>query len=147
MEYEYSFKVNSLDKYIEYCENNNYKKISNKYEKVIIFRNINNTIARITFDNKNIYLDFKEDKLSGDVLIERKETSKITVDNYENILKLLEFLGYKEDNTLERNRTLYKKDNVIFELDSYINPEIVYVVSIEGDKNNVDMIYTEVNNL
>ena len=41
----------------------------------------------------------------------------------------------------------FEENNVIFELDSYINLEIVYVVSIEGDKNNIDMIYTEVNNL
>ena len=147
MEYEYSFKVSSLDNYIKYCENNNYEKLSDTYEKVIIFRNINKTIARLTFHNKNIYLDFKEDKLSDEALMERKETPKIVVDNYDNILKILEFLDYKEDNTLERNRIVYKKDSVILELDSYIKPEIVNIVSLEGDKIIVDKVYDELKNL
>ena len=147
MEYEYSFKVSRLDKYIEYCENNSYKKISQKYEKVIIFRNINKTIARITFDNEKIYLDFKEDKLSNNVLNERKETPKIIIDNYNDVLKILNFLEYKEDNTLERNRIVYEKNNVIFEFDSYILPEKAYVVSLEGDKVIVDKIYNEIMNL
>lgn len=134
MEYEYSFKVTSLNKYIEYCIDIDYKKISDSYEKVIVFRNVNKTIARLTIDNKNIYLDFKEDKLSSDVLIERKETPKVVIDNYDNVLNILDFLNYKEDNIIERNRIVYKKDNVVFELDSYIKPLKTYVVSIERYK-------------
>ena len=147
MEYEYSFKVNSLDKYIKYCENNSYEKISEKYEKVIILRNINKTIARLTFDNEKIYLDFKEDKLSEEALIERKETPKIVVDNYDNILKILEFLGYKEDNLIERNRMVYKNDFIIFELDSYFKPKTVSVVSLEGSKDITDKVYNEIKNI
>ena len=147
MEYEYSFKVSSLDNYIKYCENNDYKKLSDTYEKVIIFRNINKTIARLTFHNKNIYLDFKEDKLSAEALIERKETPKVVIDNYDSILKILEFLGYKEDNVIERNRIEYKKDSVIFELDSYIKPETLCVVSLEGNKNITDKVYNEIKNI
>jgi len=94
-----------------------------------------------------IYLDFKEDKLSNNVLNERKETPKIIIDNYNDVLKILNFLEYKEDNTLERNRIVYKKNNVIFEFDSYILPEKAYVVSLEGDRNIVNEIYNEIKNL
>lgn len=121
--------------------------ISQKYEKIIIFRNINKTIAWITFDNEKIYLDFKEDKLGNNVLNERKGAPKIVIDNYDNVLKILEFLECKVDDTIERNRIVYKKNNVIFELDFYIKPEKAYVVSLEGDRNIVDKIYNEIKNL
>ena len=72
MEYEYSFEVKSLDKYTQYCENNGYKKVSQKKEKRIIYRNDNKTIARITIeDDKDVLLDFKDDILSEEVLIEK----------------------------------------------------------------------------
>lgn len=71
----------------------------------------------------------------------------IIIDNYNDVLKILNFLEYKEDNTLERNRIVYEKNNVIFEFDSYILPEKSYVVSLEGDKVIVDKIYNEIMNL
>lgn len=121
MEYEYSFEVESLDKYIEYCENNNYEKISEKKERRIIYRNENSTIARITVENeRGSFLDFKDDILNNEVLIERRETPKLYIENMETILKILDFLNYKKDITLERNRIVYRKGKVTFELDIYI---------------------------
>ena len=53
-------------------------------------------------------------------------------------------LEYKKDIELSRIRMVYKKDNVIFEIDSYNSPEIMYVVAVEGDKEEVDKVYKEI---
>lgn len=148
MEYEYSFEVKSLDKYIEYCEKNNYKKVSQKKEKRIIYRNENKTIARITIENdKDALLDFKDDILNGEVLIERRETPKLYIKDMYTVLKILEFLKYNKDNVLDRERIVYKKDGVTFELDSYNEPRKSYVVAIEGEKEETDKVYKDVTNL
>ena len=142
MEYEYSFEVKSLDKYIEYCENNGYKKVSQKKEMRIIYRNENKTIARITIeDDKDALLDFKDDMLGDQVLIERRETPKLYIEDMNTILKILEFLKYNKDNVLKRERIVYKKGGVTFELDSYSVPRKSYVVAIEGKKEEVDKVY------
>ena len=39
MEYEYSFKVKSLDIYIDYCKNNNYEKTEENIQTRILYRN------------------------------------------------------------------------------------------------------------
>ena len=144
MEYEYSFEVKSLDKYIEYCENNNYKKVSQKKEKRIIYRNENKTIARITIeDDKDALLDFKDDILNDQVLIERRETPKLYIDDMNTVLKILEFLKYNKDNVLERERVVYEKGGVSFELDTYSAPRKSYVVAIEGKKEEADKVYKE----
>lgn len=145
MEYEYSFEVKSLDKYIEYCKNNNYEEISTKKEIRTIYRNENKTMARITIeDDKDAFLDFKDDILNDEVLIERRETPKLYIDNMDTILSMLDFLNYTKDNTLDRKRTVYKKGNVTFELDLYKEPRETCVVAIEGEKNEVDKVYKEV---
>lgn len=144
MEYEYSFEVKSLDKYIEYCENNGYKKVSQKKEKRIIYRNENKTIARITIeDDKDALLDFKDDILSEEVLIERRETPKLYIDDMNTVLKILEFLKYYKDNVLERERIVYQKGEVNFELDTYSEPRKSYVAAIEGEKEEADKVYKE----
>ena len=148
MEYEYSFEVKSLDKYIEYCENNNYEKISEKKEIRIIYRNENKTMARITVeDDKDAYLDFKDDILNDEVLIERRETPKLHIDNMETILKMLDFLKYTKDNTLDRKRIVYKKGLVTFEFDVYKEPRETCVVAIEGEREETDKVYKEVTSL
>ncbi len=148
MEYEYSFKVNDINKYINYCKDNNYEFIEETKQSRTIYRNPNKTMARITIkeNNGNITkcLDFKEDKLSDAVLIERKESSAIEFDSISNAESILDFLDYKKDNTLIRKRTVFKKNGVKFELDDYIEPEISYVVAIEGNKEEVDKVYQEV---
>ena len=80
MEYEYSFNVSDIKEYVNYCENNNYVLKSNARQIVTIYRN-NGLIARITKDihkNKTTYsLDFKEDKLSDEDLVVRKESKNL----------------------------------------------------------------------
>ena len=56
-EYEDSFKVKSIDPYINYCEENNYIKKSSIKENRIVYHNDNlkHVIARITTkENKKI---------------------------------------------------------------------------------------------
>ena len=148
MEYEYSFEVNSFNKYIDYCRRHKYTLVSQDKETRIIFRKEDKTIARITIkDNGNEihkYLDFKEDKLSDEVLIERRESKKLEFENDDEVLSILDFLGYREDNQLVRNRTVYTKKNVKFELDEYIEPSKSLVVAIEGNKKEVDIVYNEI---
>ena len=56
---------------------------------------------------------------------------------------MLEVLGFYENANNTRIRYVYKKDNVIFELDDYIIPEMK-VVAIEGSKEEVDKVYSEI---
>ncbi len=144
-EYEYSFEVKELKPYIDYCLTNGYIFKSDSSQKRILYRNENKTLARITYDKINgkttKKLDFKDDKLSNEDLIVRRETLPIEFENDEAILSILEFLNYKEDNFLIRERLEYEKDGVKFELDSYIYPRKTYVVAIEGDRNLVDGVY------
>lgn len=148
MEYEYSKKVDNLDKYIKYCIDNEYNLKEKINQTRIIYRKNDNTIARITINkidnNETKTLDFKEDKLSNEELIVRSESLPITFTKDENILSILDFLGYKKDNTLKRIRYVYEKDNVTFELDEYTYPEHTFVVSLEGNKNITDNIWNEI---
>ena len=139
MEYEYSYKVSNLKEYIDYIEKNYTFKSSNK-EKRVIYRNDNNTNARITYINNEMYLDFKENKLSGDDLIERKESKSIKFDNLENCEDILHFLGYKKDNSMVRTRTIYEGENIKFEIDEYTEPIEAFVLSFEGEKSICDKV-------
>ena len=150
-EYEYSFKVNDLDKYIDYCQTNGYELFEETNQLRTIYRNRNKTIARVTINEKEGLttkkLDFKDDILSDSVLIERRESLPIEVSNDEAVESILDFLNFKKDNTLKRVRIVYKKDNVTFELDTYETPEKTFVVAIEGEKEEVDKVYEEVMNI
>lgn len=144
-EYEYSFEVKDLKPYIEYCVKNDYTLKSKSSQKRILYRNNNKTLARITHENINNKvtkkLDFKDDKLSNEDLIIRRETLPIEFEDDKAIASILEFLGYKEDNYLVRERWEYEKDGVKFELDNYTYPQNTCVVAIEGEKEKVDEVY------
>ena len=60
---------------------------------------------------------------------------------------MLEILGYHKDKTLKRRRFVYKKGEVKFEIDEYLEPEQCYVVAIEGENEAVDSVYDEVSSL
>lgn len=141
MEYEYSFKVTSLSKYISYCINNNYEKLEESAEIRTLYFNKNKR-ARLTTKSNITYLDFKEDLKTSNTLKVSKETIPLKVDNIDSVNSILEFLEYKKDHTIKRKRAVYKKNNVIFELDSYTEP-IMLVVAIEGLKEEVDLVYKE----
>lgn len=150
MEYEYSFNVKDIRGYVDYCKEHSYELMSDTRQIRTIYRN-NGLMARITQDiahNKKIYtLDFKEDKLNNNDLIIRKESKKIVFDNISNCENILEFLEYKKDNTLDRTRYVYEKGNVEFEIDIYSKPTKTFVVAIEGKKNEVDKVFSDLEDL
>ena len=105
-------------------------------------------MARIT---KNIYknseveiLNFKDDNLSDNVLKVSRESKDLLIDdkNREFVKSLLEILELNETKKLVRKRYVYINNNVIFEIDKYIEP-VMNVVAIEGNKDEVDNIYDE----
>ena len=148
MEYEYSFKVDNLDKYINYCISNNYELVEESSQTRTLYRNSNGTIARITTkeknNNKKTYLDFKDDNDSDEILKVSRETIplEVTDENKKAINSILDILEYKKDKILIRNRVVYKKNGVTFEIDDYKLPKMK-VVAIEGIKEEVDIVYKE----
>ena len=148
-EYEYSFEVNDLKLYIDYCEKNNYTLISSNQETRDLYTNNSKILARLTKNSDNVILDFKDENDSNETLKERRESIPLCVKESEinKINSILEILDYKLIKHLERNRRVYKKDNVKFELDDYIYPEVNHVVAIEGNKEEVDKVYNELNQI
>ena len=149
-EYEYSIKVKDIEPFINYCKENNYELINKTVQKRILYRNNNKILARVTtiedVESKNVFLDFKDENESDNILKVSRESGKIDVtDNMnfvKNILSMLEFDFYKE---LYRVRYIYVKNNVKFEIDKYIKPEMK-VVGIEGNKEEVDKVYKVLEN-
>ena len=82
-EYEYSFKVKSIDPYIKYCEENGYTKEEETTQNRTLYRNVNKTMARITSKTKNgktkTVLDFKDDNQADVVLKVSRETIPLEV--------------------------------------------------------------------
>lgn len=148
-EYEYAKKVRSLKKYINYCEENGFTLKEKTSQIRVIYRKSDKTMARITTNEvngiKKKSLDFKEDKLSNDELIIRKESKAIEFTDEEAVISILDFLGYEKDNTLDRTRYVYTKKDAVFELDEYVKPNKSCVVSLEGKKEIVDKIWMDLN--
>lgn len=75
-----------------------------------------------------------------------RESGEIEVtNNMEFVNSLLEMLKFKFHKKLTRKRYVYEKDNVKFEIDDYKVPK-AKVVAIEGDKLEVDKVYSEIKN-
>lgn len=147
-EYEYSFKVKDIKPFIDYCINNNYQK-NKEYEQTrLLYKNGGKVMARITkntYENEVIeVLNFKDDNTNDSILKISRETKDlvITDENRSFVESLLEILDLKETKKLVRKRYVYKKDNVLFELDNYSNPKM-NIVAIEGIKSEVDIVYNE----
>ena len=150
MEYEYSFKVNDINPYINYCIEKGFEKIKEYNQTRTLYTSSNNILARITSQEENgvinTVLDFKDDNDSDEILKVSRETIPLTVNenNKESIISILDILGYTIKKELIRKRYVFKKDNVIFEIDDYTSPEIMHVVAIEGEKEEVDKVYNEI---
>lgn len=119
----------------------------------VLYKNPDRILARITTqenkDNVVTSINFKDENESDDILKTSRETSSlnITEENKEFIMSMLDMLEFNKFKTLERKRHVYKKNNAKFEIDEYSAPEEMYVVAIEGEKEEVDSIYEEVNKL
>lgn len=154
IEYEHSFKVDSIQPIIEYCRKNKYKEVfvikqnrivyENSFNSKIIARlttEVNNGVETTTFDCKNV-----QDKKS-DLNISMESIPMIVTDeNREQILSILSTLSFKEVANNLRVRYVFEKGNIKFEIDEYIRPEMK-VVAIEGEKEEVEKVYAEVKNL
>ena len=144
-EYEYSFKVKSIKKYLDYCENNGYinKSISTQNRKVYENKNNRKIIARITKNtidgNEETLLDFKNSTHKENELKISLESVPIKLgdSNIDNYISLLELLEFELVADLYRTRYVYIKDDVEFEIDEYTSPKM-NVIAIEGEKNKVD---------
>ena len=149
-EYEYSFKVKDIKPYISYCKDNGYEVISDSSQIRELYRNPNKTLARITTNMTDEYnekvLDFKDDNMSYETMKISRETIPLKIEKYNEkaVYSILEMLGYKKDKVLNRKRIVFKREEVIFELDSYTSPEEMFVVAIEGNSEKVDLVYEEV---
>ena len=147
-EYEYSFKVKDIEPFIKYCLDNNYID-EDEYEQTrTLYKNGGKIMARIT---KNCYkdreveiLNFKDDNLDNNILKVSRETKDlvITDENRDFVKSLLDILELTDEKKLIRKRYVYKKNNVVFEIDEYTEPKM-NVVAIEGNKDEVDSIYNE----
>jgi len=148
-EYEYSFMVESIDPYTNYCESNNYTLEKSNYQIRELFKNTNKILARITTEitkNEESYiLDFKDDNDTELLVKEARETVplKFNKENRNSIDSMLQILDFRKEKILKRKRKTYEKDKVVFEIDEYLEPEICYVVAIEGEKQAVDKVYQE----
>ena len=150
MEYEYSFKVNDIKPYINYCKENGFEKIKEYSQTRTLYTCGNNILARITKQEEkgvtSTVLDFKDDNDSDETLKVSRETIPLVVndENKEAIMSMLDIFGYKIKKELIRKRYVYKKEDTTFEIDDYTSPEIMHVIAIEGEKEQVDKVYNEV---
>ena len=148
IEYEYSYEVKNLAPYIDYCKANGFKLVEQYKQQRTIYRNKNKTMARITInENDGIIskqLDFKEDNLTDEILSQKRESIPLSYTDDKAVDSILDFLGYSKDNTLIRNRYVYIKENVKFELDEYTQPRITSVLGLEGNKIEVDKIFEKI---
>lgn len=153
-EYEYSFQVESIKPYINYCEKNQYLKKSEVTQNRIVYRNKKdeNIIARITTTfkdgNKETFFDFKNvDKNHNFLKISNESIPlKVTEENEESIYSILKVLNFYEGANNIRTRYVYEKKDVTFEIDEYKKPEM-QVVAIEGKREEVDKVYKEISSI
>ena len=144
IEQEYSFKVTNIKPFIKYCKDNDFKKIEKTEQVRTLYKKEDKTMLRLTVKKSGRKvikeMDFKQDILSDDVYIERKESLPITYEDDEAVNSIIDFLGYKKDIELVRTRYVYEKNKVKVEIDDYNSPEEMLVVSVEG--NDAEKLYS-----
>ncbi len=151
-EYEYSFNVLDIKPYLNYCKQNGYilKSIKKQNRKVYECIDNRSKIARITttwddLGNAETVLDFKNVTKSKDDLNVSNEskTLKVTDENRDAILSILETLNFKQSADNTRTRYVYVSNDIKFEIDDYLSPNKP-VVALEGKKSIVDKAYLEI---
>lgn len=146
MEKEYSFKILDIKPFIKYLKENNFILKEETNQIRTLYKRKDNIMLRITINEQDNIIkkefDFKEDKLSNNDYTERKETKSISYEDDEIINSIIDIFNYKKDTELKRKRIVYKKDNIIVEIDSYITPYNDIVFSIEGE--NIKELYFDI---
>jgi len=138
-EYEYSFKVKNIKDFLDYCENNNYKKQEEYFQTRTLYKNGGAIMARITeneYEEKSEkILNFKDDNLNDKILKTSRESKDLIInkDNEDFVMSLIEILNLNTKKVLKRKRYVYEKENVKFEIDEYVEP-LMNVIAIEGKK-------------
>ena len=153
-EYEYSFIVKDIKPYIEYCEKNGYAKTAEVKQNRVVYQNkySDKIIARITteWDNGKVstVLDSKSIDIADNDLKVSQESKEIVVtsDNKDAIISMLETMGFYVSANNTRNRLVFEKDNIKFEIDDYTEP-VMKVVAIEGEREAVNAVYSVVKDL
>ena len=154
LEYEYSFNVASILPYIEYCNKNGYKEESRVTQNRVVYQNYVNekVIARLTtevVDGKEVTVfDCKNTgEKNKDLNVSTESEEFIVTDEIKNgILSMLETMGFYVSANNLRTRYVYVKNGVKFEIDDYIRPQMK-VVAIEGEKEEVDKVYYELESI
>lgn len=72
---------------------------------------------------------------------------EVTDQNKAAILSILDTTDFILQSDNVRTRYVYKKDDVMFEMDDYTKPQIMQVVALEGNQEKVEQIYNEIKNL
>ena len=143
IEQEYSFKVTNINPFIKYCKDYDFKKIEKTEQVRTLYKKEDKTMLRLTVkkNGRKVIkeMDFKQDIISDDVYIERKESLPIAYEDDEAVNSIIDFLGYKKDIELVRTRYVYEKNKVKVEIDDYASPEKMLVVSVEG--SNAEKLY------
>lgn len=147
VEQEYNLKVTSIKPFIKYCISNGYDLVEKSDQKRIIYKKPDKTMLRVTItkvgDNTRKELDFKQDNLSDESYVERKESLPITFEDDKAVKSIIEFLGYKKAIELKRIRYVFVKKNIKLELDEYKSPEQMQVVAIEGKEEKITKVFNE----
>ena len=148
-EYECSFKTNNINIYLDYCKKNNYKKELESKQVRRLYKNGTKYMARITINDNETILDFKEDKLEDKLFKTRIESDELIVTNELEgfVSSLLDTLEYKMVKELIRVRYVYVKDNIKFEIDEYISPIKENIIAIEGEESAVKEVYDFIKDL
>lgn len=72
---------------------------------------------------------------------------EVTDQNKAAILSILDTTDFILQSDNVRTCYVYKKDDVMFEMDDYTKPQIMQVVALEGNQEKVEQIYNEIKNL
>lgn len=145
IEYECTLLEINKDEFIEMLEKNNAKKVGDYFQRryVYDFNPIDpNKWIRLRSNGKKTTLTIK--KIIDNKAIGGNEELEIEVSSFEETNLLLNELGYKPRNYQENKRTIYKLDDVEFDIDSW--PLIPDYVEIEGkDSKSIEKIIKKLN--
>lgn len=155
IEYERSFNVEDIEPYIDYCKQNGYELVSKTEQNRVVYECKHNIhiIARLTTEVVNgvskTMFDYKNvDKSNNDLKVSRESIPMVvTEENKDVVLSILNVTDFVFASNNQRVRYVYKKDDVIFEIDDYTLPRIMKVVALEGNQDKVESVYAEIKQL
>jgi len=150
IEYEYNFKVEDIDKVLKYCQEHGYELVSKTMQNRVVYENRHNRkiISRITTTVKGgkteRVIDFKNVNNNDGLVKQSMESLPMSLNNksMEIVKSMLEVMDFEQSADNLRTRYVYEKGSVTFEIDDYTRP-LMKVVAIEGEKAEVDRVYSE----